>query len=166
MLDEIAKAIPIEVSPSQTKDFGMKVLDRFRNPHIEHLWHSISMNYTSKLKLRVLPLLHTWYQRFGTTPELTATGFAAYLLFMKGVKQEGGKVYATLNGNDYVLNDDFAPIIYEIWQSNPQADVAQKVLSSTELWGEDLTKLDGFAKLVSEKLKAITTSGVASVINN
>ena len=158
MLNEIAKAIPIEVTPTQTEDFGKKVLDRFRNPHIEHLWHSISMNYTSKLKMRVLPVLHTWYQRFGKAPELIATGFAAYLLFMKGVRQEGGKIYASLNGNDYVLNDDFAPVMYELWKNNPTVEVAQKALSNTQLWGEDLTKLDGFADLVSKKLEAMNSS--------
>lgn len=165
MLAEIAKAIPIEVSPDVTKDFGGKVLDRFRNPHIEHLWHSISMNYTSKLKMRIVPVLQTWYQRFDKVPEYITTGFAAYLLFMKGVRQEGNKVYGSLNGNEYIINDESAAYFYEKWQHLSANDV-NDILKNENLWGIDLTQFEGFADTVTHKLNKILheKKGIHAVI--
>ena len=64
-----------------------KVLDRFRNPHLQHQWLSITMQYTSKMKMRVMPVLLRHYQRHTTPPVHIALGFAAYLLFMRGVKK-------------------------------------------------------------------------------
>ncbi len=55
MQDEIALAIPYPVEPAVALDFSRKVLDRFRNPHLEHQWLSITLNYTSKLKAAVSP---------------------------------------------------------------------------------------------------------------
>jgi tagaturonate reductase len=166
MLEDIARAIPIDVSADMTKDFGLKVLDRFRNPHIEHLWHSISMNYTSKLKMRVVPVLQTYYQRYNEVPPYIATGFAAYLLFMKGVRQEGGKVYGAFNGVEYVINDESAGYLYDQWQNNQPAQLVTNVLQNEALWGTNLATYSGFAEAVSQKLEAMQQNGVKAVIND
>ncbi len=165
MLAELAKAIPIEVKADTAKDFGLKVLDRFRNPHIEHLWHSITMNYTSKLKMRVVPVLQTWYQRFGNVPDHIATGFAAYLLFMKGSRQEGGKVYGSFNGDEYVINDESAAYLYEQWQNSSPAQLVTNVLQNESLWSTNLAALDGFAEAVTGKLEAMNESSVRMIIS-
>jgi len=47
MTNEIAKAIPYELPQEDAQAFAGKVLDRFRNPSIEHHWINISLNYTS-----------------------------------------------------------------------------------------------------------------------
>jgi tagaturonate reductase len=76
MQHEIATAIPYEVDLATARAFGSKVLDRFRNPHIKHLWLSITMNYSSKMKMRCLPVLLRHYEKNETVPELFALGFA------------------------------------------------------------------------------------------
>src|SRR5690606_29725909 len=69
MKSEIAHAIPYPVAAEIAEDFSDKVLDRFRNPHIKHQWISISMNYTSKLKMRVVPLLIKYTELLGNAPD-------------------------------------------------------------------------------------------------
>ncbi len=59
------------------------MLDRYRNPYIEHLWLNILVQYSSKMKMRNVPLLLRHYEKAGNIPEYMALGFAGHLLFMK-----------------------------------------------------------------------------------
>ena len=60
MLNDLAPGIPYEVPEGQAEAFGRKVLDRFRNPNLDHHWLSITLQYTSKMKMRNLPTLPNW----------------------------------------------------------------------------------------------------------
>ncbi len=99
MMDEIAPAIPFAIPESEKREFGLKVLERFRNPFLQHQWLSITMQYSSKLAMRVLPVLNKYYEIFNKPPQLISMGFAAYILFMRPVKKESGKYYGMLNGS-------------------------------------------------------------------
>jgi tagaturonate reductase len=98
-------------------------------------------------------------------PENMATAFAAYIYFMKAVKQEDGKYYGILNENFYPINDNSAAYFYEKWQSTLPGSMAVLILKDTTLWGYDLASLPGFANAVQEKINEIDESGMAAVIN-
>ena len=148
MLGEIALAIPYKID-SKTRDrFGRMVLDRFRNPFLNHKLLDISAQYTTKMKMRNIPILLQYYKEFGKAPELFAMGFAAYLQFMKGEKEVNGTYYGESNGEYYPINCNFAPYFYEQWQNFD----LEKVLANRSLWGEDLTQLEGFAEAVRKYL--------------
>lgn len=164
MQNEISSAIPYKTTTAQTTEFSVSCLDRFRNPFIEHLWISITAQYSSKMKLRVLPVLLQHYQLHKTVPENIAIGFAAYIYFMKAEKEVEGKYYGSLNGIDYPVNDARAGLFYEKWQTTPLALMAANVLRDVTLWGQDLTSLPGFAEAVQEKLNEIDETGMAGVI--
>lgn len=148
MLGEVSLAIPYKID-SKTKDrFGRMVLDRFRNPFLNHKLLDITVQYTAKMKMRCIPILLQYYREFGKPPELFAMGFAAYLQFMKAEKEVNGNYFGESNGEYYPINCNFAPYFYEMWQ-NFDLD---KVLSNRSLWGEDLTQLEGFADAVKKYL--------------
>ena len=44
------------------EDFANQVFERFRNPFIDHQWLSITVQYTSKMKMRNMPLLLSHYE--------------------------------------------------------------------------------------------------------
>ncbi len=148
MLGEIALAIPYKIDSKARDRFGRMVLDRFRNPFLNHKLLDISAQYTTKMKMRNIPILLQYYKEFGKPPELFAMGFAAYLQFMKGEKEMNGAYYGESNGEYYPINCNFAPYFYEQWQ-NFDLD---KVLANRSLWGEDLTQLEGFADAVRKYL--------------
>jgi tagaturonate reductase len=164
MMDEIGQAIPFSINENEIRDFGLKVLDRFRNPWLQHQWLSITMQYSSKLAMRVLPVLNKYYAVFNKPPHLIAMGFAAYLLFMRPVKKEGDKYFGILNNQFYLLNDDRASYFYGLWEERSVDAIVTKVLSNTELWNEDLTRLDGFAAAVAGKLKNFIRHGTLQEI--
>ncbi|WP_113664225.1 tagaturonate reductase [Pedobacter nanyangensis] len=147
MKSEIASAIPYQVPTDAAIDFSDKVLDRFRNPHIKHQWLSISMNYTSKLKARVVPLLKRYAELFHKAPELMAFGFASYIRFIKAEKIDG-LYYGKINGTKYLINDDKIEHIYQLFLNN-EGNIVQAILKDTALWDTDLSMLPGFEALVN-----------------
>jgi tagaturonate reductase len=148
MFGEIAPSIPYDISLSAARDFGLRVLDRFRNPHLQHQWLSITMQYSSKMKSRDIPVLLRHYQLHDTPPPYFALGFAAYLLFMRG--------------GSHPVNDDKAAYFAELWQK-PQG-IVNTVLKDKSLWGADLTILPGFAEAVKNNLDTLINKGTAATL--
>jgi tagaturonate reductase len=105
------------------------------------------MQYTSKMKMRVIPILRKYYQHVHEVPALLAMGFAAYLLTMK---QD--------------IQDDHAPYFKEKWQQLSPDGLVQEVLKNEALWGEDLTKYKGFAQAVTVMLNHLIIEGAATLI--
>lgn len=166
MIHDIAPSIPYNVSTELKLDFANKVLDRFRNPHIEHMWISISAQYSSKVKMRVLPVLLQHYRTTDEVPRYLALGFAAFIRFMKVEKNAKGEYIGSNNGAEYKVTDDNAAIFEEAWKLNSVEEVVESILSNENLWGgPNLTILPGFKDAVLEKLKAITEHGVLAMIS-
>lgn len=113
MMEEIALSLLPSITADEAKAFGNKVLDRFRNPFIEHQWQSITLNYSSKMKLRNIPLIKRYSERFNQIAPCMALGFAAYILFME--RKEVGTVLADteLWGEDLRQINDFEASVLE-----------------------------------------------------
>jgi tagaturonate reductase len=148
MLSELALAIPYKMDFKVADRFGRAVLDRFRNPFINHKLIDITVQYTTKMRMRNVPLLVNYYKEFGKAPELFSMGFAAYLQFMHAVKEENGKYFGDSNGELYPINCDYAGYFYE---AGKDYDL-KKILADTSLWGADLSALPGFEQAVQKYL--------------
>lgn len=163
---ELSASIPYEINSDIVQNFIRKVLDRFRNPHINHYWENITLNYTSKMKLRCIPMLINHYKKNNSVPELFALGFASYIYFMKAVKQDGNEFFGEFHGNFYLINDEMAEKYYELWQNLSADKVVKEVLKNITFWDEDLSILPGFVQSVTDKLNSIINIGMRSTIEN
>ena len=163
MLHEIAPSIPYDVDPAKAKDFAAKVLDRYRNPHIRHKWISITKNYSSKKKMRIVPVLLKHYAVKEHVPELMALGFAAYIAFMRGTTKRGDQFYGEIDGQSYLIQDEQAEIFYNRWAGLSVAALVKEVLADP-YWGTDLNALPGFAQTVTERLNLILGNGIRETI--
>lgn len=166
MQQEIAPSIPYNVDLKTAQEFGSKVLDRFRNPHIKHNWISITMNYSSKMKMRCIPVLMKHYEKHDTPPELFVLGFAAYLYFMKGVTKRGNQYYGDLNGQSYLIQDELAEVFYKRWAGLSTVGLVQEVLRDFAFWEEDMHSLPGFQQAVIDKLNLIINHGMKEAIES
>jgi tagaturonate reductase len=166
VMKEIAPDIPYEVDEATAADFSSKVVDRFRNPHINHLWINITVQISSKMKLRCLPLLNRHYKLTQDPPELFALGFAAYIYFMKAVREDNGKFYGELNGKEYPIQDDFAAVFMQRWKQLQPGDVVQETLNDSGFWGESLSSYPGFQQSVTDKLNLLIEKGSSAAIKN
>lgn len=166
MQNEIAPSIPYNVDLATAHAFGNKVLDRFRNPHIEHFWISITMNYSSKMRLRCVPVLLKHYEATEEAPEAFAAGFAAYLYFMKAIKLKEGKYYGELNGKEYHIQDELAEVFFNRWSNLNSAALVKETLRDNAFWGKDLSSLPNFAEAVTKDLDVIMTNGIQKAIES
>ncbi len=165
MLREIAPLITNgEISIQEANDFAAQVLDRFRNPYIEHLWLNITVQYTSKMAMRTVPLIEKHYAVNTEVPELMAMGFAAHILFTRPVEKNGNTWYGNYNGNRYPVSDDKASLLHRHWQNATEDTIADTVLKDPAIFGTDLTLYKGFSEAVQMYLASLLQHGVMKTL--
>lgn len=150
MLFEIAPAIPCQLPNGAAERFGQQVLDRFRNPFVEHRWLNITLQYASKMKMRVVPVLLEHYRQGKPAPQHLALGFAAFLAFYRQP--------------DYPVQDDHAAYFFEKWKNHAPSELPRNVLSDSDFWGENLAEMPGFAEQVTASLVKILEDGAGAVL--
>jgi len=166
MLEEIVPAITGDkVTEPEGRQFAAQVLDRYKNPFIEHHWLSISLQYSSKMKMRNVPLLQQYYQKKGQVPRHMALGFAAYLLFMKSEKSKDTLFTGHAGGKPYIINDDRAAELHDLWRIDNTNNFVRNVLERTSLWGTSLDTLPGFETAVADAITTIQQEGITTAIN-
>jgi tagaturonate reductase len=163
MLTEVGPSIPLSLDLKTTQRYGREVMDRFRNPYLDHQWISITLQYTMKMKMRAIPLLINYYEIFETVPQYFARCFAAYLLFMKVTKEENGKYFGEFNGELYPINCDSAGYFKGVWDNHSYEEVVKEVLGNEKLWGHNLRNLSGFESNVENHLSNMVHVGVKEV---
>lgn len=146
------------IQAEEAAQFVKSVLDRFRNPYIEHRWESISMNYTSKMMMRNIPTLLEWYRRFpNKVPKNMALGFAAYVYFMRSDESDDGTFIRNNYGKQLPIDDQHAARLHAHWQTTSCEEAIDRILSDIQLWDTDLTKLPGFAEAVLDNIRKLRT---------
>ena len=163
---ELAPNIPYSIELQDATAFGETVIERFRNPYIQHKWISITMNYSAKMKLRCIPMLMNHYLESDQVPELFALGFAAYIAFMKPVIIKADEYFGLYQGKEYIILDDMAPAFYKRWGELPVDLLVKEVLADDEYWGADLSLLPGFQRSVTYNLNKILVNGTKSALED
>ena len=169
------KAIYDEIIPTLTlpkdelESFAFSVTERFKNPFIDHALLSISLNSTSKWKARVLPSVKDYINNTKSLPKCLTTSFALYIAFYKNGKEmtESGLAAVRPNGDSYTISDDKAVLEFYLAHKDDSArDLAYAVCANEDFWGEDLTKLEGFAEMVADTLERIEKEGTYAVMKD
>ncbi len=165
--DEIVPTLPFEDQMDELKVFAGDILNRYRNPFIQQKLIGITLQQSSKMNARNVPTIRRYYRQFGKTPKLFALGFAAYLLFMRAVKQQNEHYFGQRGEEFYAITDEQAGYFYEQWQGvtvETLPEFVHTVLSNPKLWETDLTKLAGFAETVTEYLGEMMNNGVKNTL--
>jgi tagaturonate reductase len=165
MMEEVIPVISDDtISAPVATDFANQLLDRFRNPYLDHQWMSISLQYSMKMRLRNVPLISRFISKFGEPPVQMSLGFAAFLLFMKPNRKADGKYYGFLNGHEYEIRDEQASLFASAWEIEDQDHFLQHILQNQDLWGTDLSALPGFSAAVQQGLQALTRQGARTTL--
>ena len=161
LYDEVIPTLPLD--KQDLKDFAAAVQDRFNNPFVNHELLSISLNSTSKWKARNMPSFIEYINNEKKLPVCLTMSLAFYIAFYSSNIQElndKGLVCKRPNGDAYTISDDRWPL--EFFNAH-KADSADKlvhaVLSNTQMWDQDLTKISGFEDAVLKDLKLIREQG-------
>lgn len=164
MQQEIAVAIESEnISVQDAVVFAGQVLDRYRNPFIEHQWLSICTNYTSKMYMRNVPLLYQYAKKKSSVPELMSLGMAAHILYMRSKKAGDGNYYGN-NGTAYLITDPNAAWYEWAWKQYGSEKIVEAVLTNSNIWQSNLIHIDGFKNEVNCWLQQLLQNGAIQTL--
>lgn len=165
------KAIFEEIIPTLTlpkaelEEFANAVLERFKNPFIDHSLLSISLNSVSKWRARVLPTVKDSLQKTGQPPARLTFGLAALLAFYQCERLQDGKLVAKRGEEEYTVQDDaYVLTFFEEHKGDTPQELVQAALGNTRMWGEDLNALPGFANEVARQLTIIRKEGMRAAM--
>ena len=90
LIDEIKSVLLLDPSISErlVDDFADSVIDRFSNPFIDHQWKSIALHYSTKIKVRCLPLFKKAIALGHINYKHMLKGLEEYNLFSQGELSE------------------------------------------------------------------------------
>ena len=161
LYEEVIPTLPLD--RKDLEDFARAVQDRFNNPFVNHELMSISLNSTSKWRARNMPTFLDYVQEKGKLPKCLTTSFAAYVAFYSNDIQEltdKGLVCRRPKGNEYTVSDDrWALEFYWNHRNDSPEELIHAVMTNTEMWGQDLTKVPGFEAEAVRILKQIREEG-------
>ncbi len=150
VIGEISETL--DMDKNEILAYTEEVMDRFKNPFIKHALADIALNSISKFKVRVLPSLLGYYKAKAKLPTNLTFSLACLIQFYKG----------TWNNEALPVKD--SPEIVEAfkndWQLGTLDSVVTLVLSNTDFWGEDLTKIKGLSEAVVLALNEIEANGI------
>lgn len=148
----------LDLPKEELDQFANDVLDRFRNPYLEHALMSISLNSISKFKTRVLPSVLEHIRRKNALPKNLLFSLAALIVFYKGDRD--GEAIA-LKDNKEVLDFFKAK-----WATGEIPAIAEAVLANKDFWGTDLSKIQGFRETVSDDMEKIINKGMKTALES
>ncbi|MEX0315915.1 MAG: tagaturonate reductase [Allomuricauda sp.] len=160
IFDEICPTL--DLSEKELEQFANDVLDRFRNPFLEHELISISLNSISKFKTRVLPSVLEYIKRKNELPKRLLFSLASLIVFYRGKR----------NGEIIELSDSKEVLGFfdKLWSgvsdNSPQtvSEITLGVLSNRDFWNMDLTDLEGVSALVTDYIHSILTQGMNTAL--
>ncbi|MEO0899995.1 MAG: tagaturonate reductase [Bacteroidota bacterium] len=161
MKDEIAYSLP-ENNPDAIP-FAEEVLNRFRNPFLNHKLLDIAFQYTTKMAMRNVPTIMRYWDKTQKIPKQMALGFAAYLIFLRPTKVGQRKSEGIWKGIAYPIRDNKAAWLKEKWDSFVAEESyawLTEVLSDSTIWGEDLSKITEWVDMVHVHMQTILSDGV------
>ncbi len=125
----------LDLSKNELEQFANDVIERFQNPFIKHYLLSIALNSVSKFKVRVLPSITEYIEKYRKEPECLVFSLAALIMF-----------YRTDESNDDK----------EVMEFMKTASPSE-ILKRSDYWGEDLSYL---LPSVEEYIHSIEKNGI------
>lgn len=156
MFDELLPTL--NLPKEELEQFANDVLERFRNPFVDHAVTSIMLNSFPKYETRDLPGLKVYLKRKGTLPDGLVLGLAAIATYYKGDAREDGTVSVPQDSAENIN------LLKELWATGDTHKVAEGVLAATSIWNEDLNKIPGLTDKLAGYLAAIREKGMLNVV--
>jgi len=130
------------ITESEISEFANSLIDRFKNPTIDHQWSAIAQNSTNKWRQRVLPILESWYLHQEIVPKPLALSLAAYIAC-----------------HQFLMTTDF-PYDDQIKKALDQHIPIEKLMADVNIWSVDLNLYPGFVKEVKLNLQKLNQSPI------
>lgn len=132
--------------------FSEEVVNRFKNPYLQHEWTSIALNFTAKIRHRVLPLLKIWFAHYSTPPLAISLGIASFLVLMDAENQED-QIMRIIQNRKICFTDQKGKAVIAHWKKNEP--LVSRVFSDTSLWGENFAQNKEWIEVMESFVKRL-----------
>jgi tagaturonate reductase len=161
LLDEIVPSVDVPGAEAFARD----VIARFANPFLQHQLWDITLQGTTKFRVRVVPSIVDYARETGAVPRALALGYAGFLAFQQGTLHAARRA-----AGESVPADGAGDVLQGRWLGVDEsmeglAGFVRSVSSDTELWGADLAAIPGFVDAVTEHLATIREHGAVAAID-
>lgn len=171
--DFVYKSIHEEIIPTlelpkeELISFAEAVKDRFENPYNKHSLLSISLNSVSKWKVRVLPSILDYQERYGSLPNHLTFSLAALIQFYSGHELREGALIAKRGDEEYKVLDDQAVLeFFNTYSGEETEQFVTRVLAREDFWDQNLNDVPGLTNKIVGYLKDIRENGMRIAIKN
>jgi tagaturonate reductase len=173
LFDELVPGTDAPVGAARA--FAATVLERFRNPWLEHEWRVIATDQTAKMRVRVAPAIERFVASERRVPEALAVACAAHLRYLRPVSGggEAGPVgRGWWRGVTYPIPDADLPLVTRHWLAvDPDGApavvprdtlerLAARALADEAVWGSALARLPHFVAATARALDRLERDGV------
>ncbi len=147
--------------------YARAVLDRFDNADLRHALWDITLQGTTKVRVRVVPTIARYAAARGRAPEALVLGFAAHLWFCRGALQDARRAAGLA-----VPPDDRGAAVRDRWDAlggrvdgDALGAFARAVCGDVALWGDDLDAVPGLTDSVTAHLVRLRDGGAAAALD-
>ncbi len=166
--EEMARSVAdSKISYEDALSFASSVLDRFRNPYLDHKWQSIAFQYSEKMKMRNVPVLNRYRESFDKVPAHLSLGFAAFLLLFKNMCSNQATPVSGL-WQVPSIDDKNMDYFKEVFAGNDPEAAFSAILTNTALWGAEFCGWSNFHDRVLQdagKIEALGAKKVMQLLN-
>lgn len=164
LFNEIIPTVPLSLS--ELTEFANAVIERFENPFVMHMLLSIALNSISKWRVRVLPSMAEYYNKFKKLPRNIVFSLACLIKMYGSGRMNNGVFQCNTYGRNYELKDDLSVLkFFDSLYGVSNEEKAKTVLSNIDFWGEDLDNYIGLQSTIVEMLDKLDFCKAEEVID-
>ena len=140
--------IPVlDSAEEELKTYAESVFERFKNPFIHHELKTISLNSIAKFKVRILPSILQYQQKFNRLPKGLLEIFAHLIVLYLSKDYKANDIKEVIDFFDQIKSGEYG-----------RKDAINKILSNTNFWGQDLTEINGLSSMFNDHVAALEHS--------
>ena len=166
------KIIFNEIVPTLSYDkelvlnFAKDVIERFKNPYIEHKWSDIFVNSITKFQTRLFPTMNKHYELYNSFPPLITFSYALLIYLLKDSKWIDNKLIYSYNNNEIWLIEEASILndLHNLWQAYNRREISlnnllDKILADSRLCSIDNTYIMPLKEIMAKNLNILLKKG-------
>jgi tagaturonate reductase len=147
-------------------NFAKDVIERFKNPYIEHKWSDIFLNSITKFQIRLFPTINKHYALYNSFPPLITFSYSLLMYLFKDARWIDDKLIYFYNNKEIQITDEASILndLYNLWQAYNKREISindllNRILVNPRLCSIDNTYIMPFKEIVAKNLNILLQKG-------
>lgn len=163
LFEEVIPTLPSKVKDPE--EFALDVIQRFKNPYVDHSLLAISLNSLSKWKARCLPSLTAYIDKFDRLPQKLTFSLAALLAFYHGNEIREGNLIGYRDQETYnICDEEEVLLFFRDHFDQDTSTLVRNFLSYPVFWEKDLNQIPELTDTLIHYYDEIQRNGMRNAL--